>query len=259
LIDLTGHSAPESLYIGTAGWSLARGIQQEFAAEGTHLERYAAMFRSVEINSSFHRPHRVTTYARWAERVPESFRFSVKLPKTITHDKRLVDIDALLDAFLAEVAGLGDKLGALLIQLPPSMEYDHTVAGKFFRLLENRNAGPVVLEPRHSSWFGRDANRLMQDFRIAIVAADPAVIPVAAEPGGWPGRVYYRLHGSPQIYYSTYTEGYLDGLAFRLQAYARAGVPVWCIFDNTIRGGATVNALHVVRKIALTESARVRR
>jgi uncharacterized protein YecE (DUF72 family) len=138
------------------------------------------------------------------------------------------------------------------------MEFDAAVAESFFSVLQSAYSGDVFLEPRHETWFGLDANRVLQGLRIGRVAADPAVIPVAAEPGGSPGKVYFRLHGSPQVYYSAYTEGYLDGLAFRLRAYARAGVPVWCMFDNTIRGAATLNALYVSRKIARSEVGEAR-
>jgi len=259
LSGLNGHDGPENLYIGCAGWSLARDAQNEFPVEGTHLQRYAGMFRGVEINSSFHRTHRASTYERWAESVPGSFRFAVKLPKTITHEKRLTDVEGLVDSFLSEVGGLGRRLGCLLVQLPPSLEFDGSVAERFFCSLNHRHCCDIFVEPRHSSWFTLDANRLLQRLRVGRVAADPAVIPVAAEPGGTPGKVYYRLHGSPQIYYSAYTASYLDGLAFRLRAYARAGCAVWCMFDNTIRGAATLNALHVTKKIALAESGETRR
>jgi uncharacterized protein YecE (DUF72 family) len=96
---------------------------------------------------------------------------------------------------------------------------------------------------------------MLYDLRLGRVAADPAVVPSAAEPGGVAGRVYFRLHGSPQVYFSSYTSSYLDGLAFRLRMHVRAGDVVWCIFDNTIRGAALTNALTVVRKIQLGEKA----
>lgn len=93
----------------------------------------------------------------------------------------------------------------------------------------------------------------MQDFRVSRVAADPPVVPDAAEPGGSLDKVYYRLHGSPQVYYSAYANEYLDDLVIRLRAYAEAGVPTWCIFDNTARGEAIRNALDLTLKIARTE------
>jgi hypothetical protein len=74
---MTGHDTPKRVYIGCAGWSLTRSATPVPEQQGTQLERYASNFRAVEINSSFHRSHRRATYERWAESVPESFRFSV--------------------------------------------------------------------------------------------------------------------------------------------------------------------------------------
>lgn len=252
---MTGHDAPKRVYIGCAGWNLARSEVAESAADGTQLERYASIFRAVEINSSFHRSHRRATYERWAASVPDSFRFSVKLPRTITHEKRLVDAGDLLQRFLDEASGLERRLGCLLVQLPPSLEYDKDVVEGFFASLRAGYEGAVVLEPRHKTWFAQEPNRLLQRLGVTRVAADPAVVPAAGEPGGAPGKVYFRLHGSPQVYYSSYTSAYLDALAFRLRAYARAGASVWCVFDNTIKGYATANALHLMRKIVLEEAA----
>jgi uncharacterized protein YecE (DUF72 family) len=119
-------------YIGCAGWSLPIALQPRFPKAGTHLTRYAARFNAVEINSSFYRPHRRGTYVKWAESVPENFRFCVKMPKTITHEHRLLAVGKLLRVFLDEVSGLGGKLGCLLIQLPPSFSYQGRIAGRFF-------------------------------------------------------------------------------------------------------------------------------
>jgi uncharacterized protein YecE (DUF72 family) len=230
-----------AVYVGCAGWNLPRA--------GSHLERYAAVFPAVEINSSFYRPHRPATYARWAASVPADFRFSVKVPRAITHERRLKESDALLDAFLAEATALGPSLGCLLVQLPPSLTLDARAAESFLAALRARYAGAVAAEPRHASWFAPDAERLLGEYRVARVAADPARVPAAAEPGGWPGLVYYRLHGSPEMYYSAYAAAYLDALAERLTALARSDVPAWCIFDNTALGAATRNALELLERL----------
>jgi uncharacterized protein YecE (DUF72 family) len=251
---MNGHRTPERIYIGCAGWNLAQKSSDD-AAERSQLERYASLFRSVEINTSFHRAHRRATYERWSASVPSTFRFSVKIPKAITHEKRLVDCDELLQRFLGESSGLGEKLGALLVQLPPSLEFDQGVVEGFLECLRSQYDGTVVIEPRNKTWFKPDSNRTLQRLAITRVAADPAIVPPAAEPGGYPGKVYFRLHGSPQVHYSSYTSSFLDGLAFRLRAYARAGASVWCIFDNTIRGSSTSNAQHLMRKIVLEEAA----
>jgi uncharacterized protein YecE (DUF72 family) len=243
------------VYIGCAGWNFVRASAPTTAADGTQLQKYAALFRSVEINSSFHRSHRRATYERWAASVPEEFRFSVKMPKEITHANRLADSTELVDRFLHEAHGLGPKLGCVLVQLPPSLEFSSALVERFVESVRSRYDGPLVLEPRHATWFAHDANRMLQRLGVTRVAADPAVVPAAGEPGGDPGKVYFRLHGSPQLYYSSYTHSFLDALAFRLRAYAKAGARVWCIFDNTIQGAATSNALHLLRKIVLEEAA----
>jgi uncharacterized protein YecE (DUF72 family) len=235
--------------VGCAGWTLPREVQAAFSSDGSHLQRYASRFPAVEINSSFHRPHRPATYARWAESVPAAFRFAAKLPKAITHQRRLLDADDALAAFLAEAAGLGGKLACLLVQLPPSLEFDSAVAERFFAALAAYTQVPAVCEPRHPTWFTSEADDLLRAFRAARVAADPARVPVAAEPGGWPGLAYYRLHGSPRVYYSAYDADYLYALAARIRGDQAAGRQVWCIFDNTAAGAATQNALDLMGRL----------
>lgn len=226
----------------------AASERAHFPDAGSLLERYASRFPAVEINSSFHRPHRPATYARWSASVPADFRFSVKVPKTITHGARLQGTDIFLETFLEESASLGDRLGCLLVQLPPSLSFEPAVATAFFTALRSRSSAPVVCEPRHASWFTPEAEETLIEHEVARVAADPARVPAAGEPGGWPGLVYFRLHGSPRIYYSAYDEKYLDALASRLEEHAATGRPAWCIFDNTVLGAATRNALDLLLK-----------
>lgn len=198
------------------------------------------MLNAVEINSSFHRPHRRATYERWAASVPDDFAFAVKMPKTITHQARLVAADALLDRFLEESGGLGRKRGPILIQLPPSLAFDRTVVADFFALLRARTASDLVCEPRHRSWFTPEADAFLVSYRVARVAADPPPATGAGEPGGWPGLRYTRLHGSPQMYRSSYDAAAIE----RYAAGARkAGIDSWIMFDNTMTGAATLNAL----------------
>jgi uncharacterized protein YecE (DUF72 family) len=240
--------------IGTAGWSLPHAEQARFPGGASHLARYAAVFPVAEINSTFHRPHRASTYTRWRESVPAAFRFSAKLPKTITHELRLRETDRLLATFLTEAGGLGEKLGCLLVQLPPSLDLDAAEARRFFKALRARTDLPAVCEPRHASWFSASADQVLRDHCIARVAADPARCPGAGQPGGWRGLAYFRLHGSPKMYYSAYSSEYLAALAARLQSEAAAR-PVWCIFDNTTLGAATGNARFLQEKLLASAAA----
>lgn len=229
-----------TVYIGTAGWSISSAATSRFPLDGSHLQRYAQVLDCVEINSSFYRPHQPSTYARWAASVPEHFRFSVKLPRSITHERRLRDGAAELDRFAGEVMQLGNKLGCVLVQLPPSLRFEADVAGAFFHALRQRFDGMLACEARHPSWFEAGATELLTMQGITRVRADP--------PAGQPGphvpttsMAYLRLHGSPKIYYSDYPADYLAALAADLRTSAQAGS--WCIFDNTAAGAALFNAL----------------
>lgn len=235
------------LHIGTAGWNVPKQHAASFVAAGSHLERYAGTFNAVEINSSFHRSHRRETYERWARTVPADFRFAVKVPREASHDSALIEREAVLERFLEEVAGLGTRLGVLLVQLPGSFDFDTAVAAAFFDWLRPRSTARLALEPRHASWFSKDADALLCERGIARVAADPGCVPAALEPGGALDLIYYRLHGSPRKYYSSYEDERLTSLRRQLEAWSARGSEVWCIFDNTAALAATGNALTVMR------------
>ncbi len=243
--------------IGTAGWTIPKTSGVAFPGDGRHLERYSTVMRCVEINSSFHRPHRVSTYQRWATETPADFRFSAKLPREITHKAKLVDVGALLDRFVLEVAGLGDRLAVLLVQLPPSLPFDESVAGAFFKSLKRRTVVPLVCEPRHVTWFTPEADACLVAWRVGRAAADPAKTPDAAHPGGWLGPngdgggaiVYYRWHGSPRMYWSAYDDDWLAARAAEVARWSATG-ETWCLFDNTSAGAALDDALRFDRMIA---------
>jgi len=191
---------------------------------------------------------------------PPHFRFAVKLPRAITHDAALRGTRKLLRAFLDETAGLGDRLGVLLVQLPPSQAWDARVARTFFALLRESWDGPVACEPRHASWFDAPAERALARLRVTRVAADPARIPAAARPGGWLGAdgdgagalLYWRWHGSPRVYWSSYDDDWLARQAAALARWSARATP-WVIFDNTASGAATANAL-ALRSLVATDA-----
>ncbi|HEY4091646.1 MAG TPA: DUF72 domain-containing protein [Luteibacter sp.] len=243
-----GH-AVLSIRVGCAGWSIPSRIANHFVTEGSHLERYAQVLPCVEINTSFYRSHQPNTYEHWARSVPESFRFSVKMPRTITHELRLRACQGPLDAFLGEIASLGNKLGCVLVQLPPSLALDESDASAFFTLLRKRTPSPVACEPRHPTWFTPLGSAILKIADIACVNADPS--PVAnAVCDGDPDLLYLRLHGSPDIYYSAYDDAFLDGIAARVRAALAKKQDVWCIFDNTARGEAMPNAMSLMDRFA---------
>ena len=148
-------------------------------------------------------------------------------------------------AFAHEIAGLGAKLGGVLVQLPPSLAFDARVAGTFFRQMRSAFDVPIACEPRHASWFEPRVDALWERHGIARVAADPPVPEGAGTPGGAGPWHYVRLHGSPRMYYSAYDEDRLALLAVELRALARQRRPAWCIFDNTAHSHAVENAAHL--------------
>jgi uncharacterized protein YecE (DUF72 family) len=233
-----------SVRVGCAGWAVPRSAAARFPGQGSHLERYAAAFPAVEINSSFYRYHSRSTYERWARSVPPSFRFAVKLPREITHVRRLAAAPRPLRQFLEGVSGLGRKLGVLLIQVPPSLRFEQKRVEPFLRTLRATYRGGA----RHPSWFDVSAGQLLRTYRVTSVAADPAPAPGAEEAGGWKRLVYHRLHGSPRMYYSAYSADSLQALASRLRQEARAA-SVWCIFNNTAGGAAVADALGLLRRL----------
>lgn len=242
----------QGCFIGTAGWGIPALHKDDFPQSGSHLERYAKRLPIVEIDTSFYKPHRRKTYERWARSVPGHFRFAVKTPKSMTHENRLVGCETLADEFLQQVEGLGEKLSVLLVQLPPSLPFEPDVASDFFDMLRERAQARLACEPRHPSWFEAQAEALLNSFRIARVAADPAPVPAAAMPGGRSDLAYFRWHGVPRIYYSDYDAESLDRIGRQVEATAASAAEVWGIFDNTASGHALGNALKIDAMVAST-------
>jgi uncharacterized protein YecE (DUF72 family) len=243
--------------IGCAGWSIPAQHRAAFGDGDSGLARYASRLDAVEVNSSFYRSHQRRTYERWAASVPRNFRFSIKMPKSITHDAGLRGAMGLLDAFLDEVGGLGSRLGGVLVQLPPSLAFDARVASRFFRGLRDRTDVPVWVEPRHASWASARVLDLFDECGLERVAADPAKFAGFDTPTGAGATRYWRWHGSPRVYYSAYSDADLD----RLTAMVRARGAVrstWCIFDNTAAGHAVADALRLRQGFAAIHAERRR-
>ena len=174
--------------IGTAGWSIPRQHAAAFPASGSHLERYAQRFNAVEINSSFYRPHRRATYAALgrvgAERLRVRREGAAKRSRTTL---RLVGAEAALETFLDQATGLGDKLGVLLFQLPPSFAFDAGSRARFFAALRARHDGAVVCEPRHASWFTPRAEAIADEARNRARGRRPGGGAGGRDAGGWHG------------------------------------------------------------------------
>jgi uncharacterized protein YecE (DUF72 family) len=246
-------STESRLFVATAGWAVPRQHAALVTRDGTGLQRYASVLGAAEINSTFYRRHQPKTFERWRDSVPAGFRFAVKLPRAITHEAELASPAKGLAQFFGDIAGLGEKLGPILVQLPASAEFDRRRAGAFFRALRARYSGPVACEPRNAGWYTATASALLVDHDIARVVADPPRPAEAQQPGGSDSLRYTRWHGSPRTYWSAYSDPQLLALADSTRR-APALSSVWCVFDNTASGAAFYDA-HRLQTL-LTKSVR---
>jgi uncharacterized protein YecE (DUF72 family) len=228
-------------YIGTAGWSIPRRVANQFPAEDSALVRYAARFSAAEINSTSHRPARDLRPLGGFRRGGISFRCKVsKSNKSWPAASRCGNASKYVPRGDPEPR---QQDGAILTAASAIFDLPSAGGGKVLRILRKCSWQRVVCEPRHPSWFDADVDNLLASFDVARVAADPARVPEAGRPGGTRTFEYYRLHGTPRMYYSAYDSSFLSKLANSI-SQSRAE-EVWCIFDNTVSGAAAENALEI--------------
>ena len=204
-----------------------------FATEGSGLTRYASTFDFVEVNVTFYRAVREATFASWAEQTPEDFRFSVKLNRAVTHAARLSG-NARLEEALAPMRALGDRLAAVLVQLPPSLAFDADRVEAFLIRLRATYEGMVAWEPRHPGWDCEEAASLLAAYGVTRVLTE---IPTPQTPRGDCGS-YFRLHGTPRRYRSPYSTEQLRALAAWI---TESAAPAYVVFDNTAGPAGVAN------------------
>lgn len=239
--------------VATAGWRIPEEYRDEFPDWGdrTQLWGYSRVLGGVEINRTFRKLPRASTFEKWSDRVPGEFRFALKTPRAVTHDARLERAGEELDEFLERGRRLGDRLGPVLVQLPPSLEFDAAVAEGFLSRLRDRHGGPVAVEPRHEGWFAGSADALLADHGAARVAADPPRAETDGVPGGDRELAYFRLHGTPDTYRSPYRDGGgLEAWIERVRRAAGSAERVWLVFDNTAEGEGTGDALEALDRLS---------
>ena len=239
--------------VGLSGWTYAewRGDFYPDGLPAADRLRYAsARFEVLEVNASFYRTLRASTYAGFVDKSRPGTRFAVKAPKHVTHERRLADAEEGVETFLRSgLLGMGEALGPILWQLPPSLRFDAGLVGRFLDRLPAQRDGVRLrhaLEPRHRSWADPAAADLLRAHDVALVTSDlagryPMFEQVTSE------LVYVRLHGHEQLYWSGYSEEQLHGWAVRLRDLAAAGHDVQVYFDNTAGGRAPYDGLTLLR------------
>jgi uncharacterized protein YecE (DUF72 family) len=212
----------------------------EFAG-ASRLAYYASQFSSLEVNATFYKLPKKATIEKWGQSVPEDFRFTFKVPKWVTHAKDLQFSSGELELFVDTVAGVGNKKGCLLVQLPPkvSREKEEELAGLLECLKDNAVGWKVAVEFRHPSWYHREVYRMMQGYGAGMVEHDmPRSVPPAIEVAE--NFVYLRFHGPDDRYRGSYEDAVLQSYAQRIRKWLNEGKEVYAYFNNTL-GNALEN------------------
>lgn len=225
-----------SFYSGTSNIVLPIK-QSEYPHEfkgASRLTYYASLFSSLEVNSSFYKIPKPATVEKWRESVPPHFKFTFKVPKTVTHAKGLQFNVEDLERFTETVAQAGDKKGCLLIQLPPSVTSDkgEELEGILECLRSDATGWRIAVEFRHNSWYNSTVYRMLQNFGAGMVEHD---MPKSATPQVTVAEDfrYLRFHGPEGDYRGSYDEAFLLRHAKRIAAWLKEGKEVYAYFNNT--------------------------
>ncbi len=229
-------------HIGTSGWHYAHwrgGFYPEGISKAKWLEFYAAHFNTVEVNNSFYRLPSEDTFANWYESSPPHFRFAVKVSRFITHIKRLKDAEEAVEKFITRARVLGEKLGPLLYQLPPSLHRDDGRLESFVSILPR--GMEHVFEFRHQSWFEEGVLETLHKYNVGFCIFDmPSLSCPLAVTADF---AYIRFHGSSSLYSSCYSDEELLDWAGRLASLAANLKTVYIYFNNDVEGFALKNAV----------------
>jgi uncharacterized protein YecE (DUF72 family) len=229
------------IHVGCSGW-VYRHWRGLFYPEGLPqkrwFERYAEEFDTVEINASFYRLPLASTFEGWRDKAPPGFRYAVKVNRFITHMKKLLDCRDEVDRFIELTRPLGDKLGPLLFQLPPSLHRNLERLDGFLSWLPTDIE--QVVEFRHRSWYNEEVLDLLDRHGVGFVVHD---LKGLISPRWASGRTaYVRFHGTSGSYHGRYTDDSLLDWTDWIKDQRKAGRSVWCYFNNDIHGHAIEDA-----------------
>jgi uncharacterized protein YecE (DUF72 family) len=232
------------LLIGCSGFSYKewKGL---FYPEGlpakAWFEYYCDHFSTVELNVTFYRFPALETLSGWYRRSPDDFVFSVKAPRVITHYKHFEQTEALQQSFYSLIKeGLGDKLGPVLYQLPTTTVYSPVALDKILRHMDPGFAN--VIEFRHVTWWREDVYDALRDKGVTFCGTSYPDLPDWVIPGR--DMVYYRFHGVPSLYRSSYSPAFLERVLEQVE-----GRDAYLYFNNTASGAAIRNAEMIQRKL----------
>jgi uncharacterized protein YecE (DUF72 family) len=243
----------DNILLGTCGWSYTEWEEKLYKKGEKHkLRAYSRVFPTVEIDSTFYRYPSKGTVMGWLRYSPSSFVFSAKLPKVITHDKKLGlknDVQADLEAFLKimESLQLNGKLGCLLIQLPPSYGYNPENLESFFELLPPQFR--FAVEFRNLSWMREETWELLERRSIVYTNVDEPLLP--PEMHITSDIAYFRWHGhgeNPWFNY-LYKADELEPWIPKVLTASNDVKKVYGYFNNHFHGYAAENCLSLIEKL----------
>jgi uncharacterized protein YecE (DUF72 family) len=237
------------LYIGTSGWQY-RHWRSTFYPEGVPqhdwLRYYSERFRTVELNNSFYQLPEASSFERWREETPDDFVLAAKMSRYLTHLKRLRDPEGPVSLFMERAKHLGDKLGPVLVQLPPRMKAD---PGRLAAALDQFPEGVrVAVEFRDDSWFSDQTRGVLEERGAAFCLADsPQRETPAWRTAAWG---FVRFHAGTGYPWPCYEEGALQGWAERLAGLWGPEEDVYCYFNNDGNACALRDAIVFARLAA---------
>ena len=244
--------AVENIHIGTSGWSY-KHWRENFYPKGTkpadYLSYYAEHFSTTEINTTFYHLPRISTVENWKDKVPDTFRFCIKMSRYLTQMKKLLEPEEPLERFITAIEPVKHLCGVILLQLPPSLAFDYERADYLFSLLKKEyNDYQFALEVRHNSWLEIDSISLLTKYEIAFVISQsgnrfPYAEMITAK------NIYVRFHGPDALYASSYSDDSLRYYAAKFLQWQKEGHTVWAYFNNDINGHAIANANALVSMI----------
>lgn len=232
------------LYIGTSGWHYDSWIENFYPKNLTKdkwLEYYSKYFNTVEINSSFYHLMKKEIFNNWALQTPDNFVFAVKASRYITHVKKLVDCSQPFKKLLDSALGLGDKLGLFLFQLPANLKKNIIKLEKFLQLIPKNYR--YVFEFRNESWYGEEIYNLLNKFGVGITISSSPNFPYHEIITG--NFCYIRMHGSKQLYSSSYSSKELKKLSVLVRENLKKDITTYVYFNNDTSGYAVKNAMEL--------------
>lgn len=228
-------------FIGCSGFSYShwQGLfYPEDLPKSRWFSYYASNFKTVEINSSFYHLPRESTCAKWAEQAPKGFTYTLKMWRAVTHYQRLKNAKEPLNTFISHITPLKDKLGVILVQLPPSLHKDTSLLESFLSLLPRDFS--FAFEFRHKSWYEDETYELLGKFGSHFVIHDYQGKP---SPRIVIGRLAYtRFHGPKGDYTGSYEAEVLKDWAQFFKSKLKEGKDCFAYFNNDFQAFAPKNA-----------------